>query len=248
MIADGKFESSSAAIGVEPEGLGRTGLVAVSGCTLARINCDVVFLQHDGATVEDVALSDLAITTRCRHPMWWSAGEAVSLPYSPRISGGSQKLVLSVLSRFLTCRSERDLFVWGWLGSRTGGIAFSGVDLSVERVTSRLANTCDVRLTGLTASICQVRTAAILARNVADLFLRDDALRWDWATPTYFGLTLDARHVTNLTLQRFEDSAAIPRTRDRDRRHPGDPGVRAGPTWSAGVNAAAENIFQKEIC
>ena len=204
------LESSSAGIKLEPEGPGRISGVTIAGCTISRSNRGVAVLQRDGATVEDVLFSDLAITTRRHHPMWWGAAEAIHISNLPRRAGTPAGVVRAIRFDNLTCRGEGGLFVRGWPGSVTSDISFAGVDLTIAKTTAYAAGTYDLRPTEVTPGVYKSRIAAVLAYDVSNLTLSDVAVHWSGAVPSYFGAALDARRVDGLTLDRFTGSAASP--------------------------------------
>ena len=210
-VANCTLESSSAGIKLEPEGPGRIAGVTIAGCTIRRSNRGVAVLQRDGATVEDVLLSDLAITTLRHHPMWWGAAEAVHVSNLPRRAGVPAGVVRAIRFDNLTCRGEGGLFVRGWPGSVTSDISFSGVDLTIAKTSAYAADTYDIRPTEVTPGLYKSRIAAVLACDVSNLTLRDVAVHWSGAVPPYFGAALAARRVDGLTLDNLTGGAADPR-------------------------------------
>lgn len=209
-IANCTLESSSAGIKIEPEGQGVLRGIVVSGCTISRSNRGVAVLQRDGAVVEDVLVSDLTITTRRHHPMWWGAAEAVNLSNLPRRASVAPGVIRSVRFQNLTCRGEGGLYVRGWPGSRTEDISFSGVELTLEKTGAYPADAYDIRPTELTEGLYRARIAAIYARDVADLTLRDVAVHWGGAAPASFGAALQAERVDGLTTDNVTGAAAHP--------------------------------------
>ena len=209
-IANCTLESSSAGIKLEPEGLGRIARVVIAGCTISRSNRGVALLQRDGATVEDVIMSDLTITTRRHHPMWWGAAEAVHVSNMPRQVGMAPGTVRGIRFENLSCRGEGGLFVRGWKGSTTRDISFSGVDVTLEKTSRYAADTSDVRPTSITLGTYKAQIAAVYAEDVENLKLRDVAVHWSKPVPSNYGAALATRCVVGLQLDKFTGSAADP--------------------------------------
>lgn len=209
-IANCTLESSSAGIKLEPEGPGRIARVVIAGCTISRSNRGVALLQRDGATVEDVIMSDLTITTRRHHPMWWGAAEAVHVSNLPRQAGMTAGTVRGIRFENLICRGEGGLFVRGWDGSTTRDISFSGVDLTLEKTSRYAADTFDVRPTSVTQGTYKARIAAVYAEEVENLKLHDIAVQWSKPVPSYYGAALATRCVVGLQVDNFTGGAADP--------------------------------------
>ena len=160
--------------------------------------------NRDGATVENIIFSDLVITTKLHHPMWWGVGEPVNLSNLPRRASMVPGTMRDIVFRNFVCRGENGIVAVGWPGSTTSDIACTDIDLEIGRTTDYPGGEYDLRPNEYPGQgLFKSRIAGVYARDVDRLALHNVAVRWGERLRDAYGPALDVRGVRGLSLRGF---------------------------------------------
>ena len=202
--------SSSAAIKVEPEGAQAVRNAVFSNCVINRSNRGICVSNRDGSLIENILFSNLVIGTELRARMWWGAGEPVFVTNQPRNKQMKVGPIRHVRFQNLVCHGENGIFLYGGPDSPVEDIAFSNVQLTIEKSSRIEGGFYDLRPGDLNPGVYQHKLAGLYAENVDGLQLEEVSLNWGANPPAYYGPALVANHVSGLRRQSFRGLAAHP--------------------------------------
>lgn len=207
------LQSSSAAIKVEPEGAQTIRQVTMTGCTIEKSNRGIAILNRDGALIEDLVFSNMAITTELKPAMWWGAGEPIQVSNLPRSTTVGPGTVRDIQFSNMVCKGENGIYLRGWPASRLQNITLDDIDLTLEKTSPIQGGYYDLRPGDVAGAVLPHTIAGIFCEQAMDLTLRGINLHWQGAIPEYYGPALEAHDVDGLAVQNFVGTSAHP---DRD--------------------------------
>ncbi len=209
VISNCTLRSSSAGVKVEPEGPGHLHDCIFRGLTITDSNRGLAIFNRDGAIVERLLFSDLIITTRLHHDMWWGKAEPINISNLPRRPAIGPCIMRDLRFDNIVCDGESGLFIHGWPGSTLERVTLSHVQLRLAKTTTVPGGFYDLRPNEYPGhGVYPHRIAGVFAQEVNDLVLDDVSVTWAGSPPPYFGPAIEAHACPGLVLENVRGQAA----------------------------------------
>ncbi|MBE7218925.1 MAG: hypothetical protein INR64_10685 [Caulobacteraceae bacterium] len=205
------LRSSSAGVKVEPEGPGRLHDCIFRGLTITDSNRGLAIFNRDGAVVERLVFSDLIITTRLHHDMWWGKAEPINVSNLPRRASIGPCVMRDLRFDNIVCQGESGVFIHGWPGSTLERLTFSNLQVRIEKTSAFSGGVYDLRPNEYPGyGVYPHRIAGLYAEEVDGLTLDDVTVTWGPSPPGYFGPAIETHDVRDLVLENVRGAAAHP--------------------------------------
>ena len=202
--------SSSAAIKIEPEGPDAIRMAVFSGCTISNSNRGIAVFNRDQALIENLIFTDMVITTELKPAMWWGAGEPVQISNLPRSPGMTGGIIRDLQFSNLICRGESGIYIHGWADCLIDRVAFSNVNLALQKTSKITGGFYDLRPGEVAGGIYRHTIAGVYCEQAQNLALQNVSVDWKGPLPAYYGPALEARNIQNLLLSNFRGHGAHP--------------------------------------
>lgn len=189
--------------------------IVVQNCVIRDSNRGLGIWVRDGATVENVLFSNIAIETRLfsaegeidRPLRWWGKGEPIFITAEPRAGGGFPGRIRHIRFRQIEAESEGCVYLEGSEGAEIEDISIQGLTLRMRQKSFYPGGLFDTQPSARGVFPHPVPAMYVrFARNVA---LDDVQLAWEGPRNEHWTHALSGERVEELTLRRLRCAPAV---------------------------------------
>ncbi|BAT08711.1 probable polygalacturonase [Oryza sativa Japonica Group] len=131
---------------------------------------------RDGGNVSDVVFSNIKMSTRYYHPLWWGRAEPIYITTCPRHPDSKEGTISDIQFINISSVSENGVFLAGSKHGLLRNLKFKNVDLTYKRWTNYSGGLYDYR-PGCQKMV-KHRTGGMMLEHISGLEIDNVRMRW----------------------------------------------------------------------
>jgi hypothetical protein len=213
LVRDCRVTTRDSGVKVGTETFADISKIRFEHCAVVSGGRGPTITHRQPGNIWDIEFNDIEISTEHHAARWWGWGEAASVTAWPRAAGVKIGFLRDVRLRNIRGRAENSFRIDGQPDQPVEDVLLEKIDLTIDKWTQYPGGKFDNRPTMAGAEGLEPhKTPVFFLRNARRVTVRDCQAHWGVHRQPYFGSALEADHVADLKIERFQGEAADPKS------------------------------------